>query len=106
MQFRLLTIVLVGTAAAGLVCADDEEKFAIPPRTVKMEFSHSTLGKVTKEITKQTGIPIALPGDKAAGEPCDGIFNGKPFWFALEFTASQTGNRIVLHDSGRKIALE
>jgi hypothetical protein len=102
----MLLAALIPALGSALLPADDEERFPIPPRTVKMEFAHSNLAKVSKEITRQTGIPIAIPEGKAAAEPCDGIFNGKPFWFALEFTASQTGNRIALHDSGRKIALE
>ena len=55
-------------------------------------------------------IPALASGAKSAraasGETCDGIFNGKPFWFALEMVASQTGNRIALGDNGRRIALE
>src|SRR5437660_12358783 len=97
-----LAIPLLLLLGSGLLPADDEEKFAIPPRTVKMEFAHSTLGKVAAELSKQTGIAITIPADKAAGEPCDGIFTGKPFWFALEFTAAQTGNRIMLGHAGRK----
>ncbi|HEY2908710.1 MAG TPA: hypothetical protein VGI99_00600, partial [Gemmataceae bacterium] len=95
---------LLGVAA--LVPADDDEKFALPPRTVTMEMAHSNLGKIAAALSKQSGIPIALPNAASAAEPCDAIFNDKPFWFALEFTASQTGNRIVLRDGGRKIALE
>jgi len=105
-MFRFLLSVALFVVVVQLPAQDDEEKFVISPRTVKMELAHSNLSKVTKEMTRQTGIAIRLPDGKAAEEPCDGIFNGKPFWFALEFTASQTGNRIVLHDSGRKIALE
>ncbi|HXD87709.1 MAG TPA: hypothetical protein VN641_14530 [Urbifossiella sp.] len=104
---RLLVLAAVLTfGTAALLPADDEEKFALPPRTVTMEMAHSNLGKIAAALSKQGGIPIALPDAASAAEPCDAIFNDKPFWFALEFTASQTGNRIVLRDGGRKIALE
>lgn len=101
-RFSAALLVLLG---ATFVPADEPERFPIPPRTVKLELTGSTLGKVTAAIAKQTGIPVAIP-EKAAAEPCEGLFNGKPFWFALEFVADNTGNRIVLHDAGRKIALE
>lgn len=91
---------------ATLVPADEpEEKYAIPPRLVTLDLSNSQLGKVAAAMSKQTGIPFAIP-EGAAKEPCDGVFTDKPFWFALEFVADQTGNRIALHDNGRKIALE
>lgn len=83
---------------------DDEEKFAIAPRTVKMDMPNSTLGKVAPAVAK-AGFPFTFPPD-AAGQTCDGIFNQKPFWFALEAIASQTGNRIALRENGRVIALE
>lgn len=53
----------------------------------------------------KAGFPFTFPAD-AAGQTCDGVFNDKPFWFALEMMASQTGNRIVIGEGGRKIALE
>jgi hypothetical protein len=107
MRLRLLPPILIIAIAANFVPADDpeDEKFAIPPRLVKLDMTNSKLGKVAPAVIKQTGIPFTFP-EKAAGETCDGVFNGKPFWFALEMMADQTGNRIVLHDSGRKIALE
>ena len=103
---RVALTVLLLTASVALPADDQEEKFAIPPRLVKLEMPSSTLAKVVAQLSRQSGIPISLSNDKATAEPCEGIFNGKPFWFALEFTASQTGNRIVLSESGRKIALE
>ena len=84
---------------------DDEEKFALPPRLVKLDMPNSTLGKVAPQLIQKAGLPFAFPA-AAAGETCDGIFNGKPFWFALEMVAGQTGNRIAIGDNGRKIALE
>lgn len=91
-------------AAPILLADDDEEKFAIPPRLVKTDLPNSTLGKVAPAVGK-AGFPFTFPAE-AAGQTCDGVFNDKPFWFALEMIASQTGNRIAIGDGGRKIALE
>jgi len=87
-----------------LAADDDEETFAIPPRTVTLEMPNSTLGKVAPAVGR-AGFPFTIPAE-AAGQTCDGLFNAKPYWFALEMIASQTGQRIVLGDRGRKIALE
>lgn len=83
---------------------DEDEKFAIAPRTVKLDMPNSTLGKVAPAVAR-AGIPFTFPPE-SAGQTCDGVFNEKPFWFALEAIASQTGNRIVLRQNGRGIALE
>jgi hypothetical protein len=104
-MFRSVTFTLLFGVSLAALAADDEEKFAIPPRAVKMEMTNSTLGKVAPELARKTGIPFGFPKD-SAGQTCDGVFNEKPFWFALEMIADQTGNRIVLGDRGRKIALE
>lgn len=96
-------LILMGFAAT-FMPAEEPPKFAIPPRLVKMEMPNSTLGKVMPAFSRQTGIPVEFPA-AAAGETCDAIFNEKPFWFALELMADQTGNRISLRDDGRKIVL-
>lgn len=102
---RLLAALALVAGATALVPADEPERFPVPPRLVKLEMTHSKLGKVADAVGKQTGLPFTFP-PTAADEPCDGLFNGKPYWEALEFLASQTGNRIALHDGGRKVALE
>jgi hypothetical protein len=104
---RILRFTLAALALGTLpALADDEdEKFAIPPRTVKLDMANSTLGKVGPAVARSAGIPFTFPAD-AAGQTADGIYNQKPFWFALEMLASQTGNRIVVSENGKKIALE
>lgn len=103
---RGLTAALLVLVGATLIPADEPEpKFAVPPRLVKLDLPNSKLGKVAPAVSKQTGIPVAFP-EKAKDETCDGVFNGKPFWFALEMIADQTGHRVALHDAGRKVALE
>ena len=100
-----IAISLLFTCTALLPADDDEEKFVLPPRLVKLDLPNSTLAKVAPALSAKTGIPFTFPKE-SAGETCDGVFTDKPFWFALEMVASQTGNRIVLGDNGRKIALE
>jgi hypothetical protein len=104
MDLRILGMLVLLTSPALLLQAAEPPKFAIPPRLVKMEMANSTLGKVMPAFSRQTGIPVEFPA-AAAGETCDAIFNEKPFWFALELMADQTGNRISLRDDGRKIVL-
>ena len=96
---------LAFAAAVGLAPADDPPKLPIAAKVVKMDLPHSKLKVVVAELTRQSGLAVTFP-EKAADEPCDGIFQGKPFWDALEQLADQTGNRIVLHDHGRELALE
>ncbi|MBX9581263.1 MAG: hypothetical protein K2X87_13220 [Gemmataceae bacterium] len=66
--------------------------------------TNSTLRDVVAALTKQTGLPVTYP-EAAASQPCDAVFNGKPFWEALELIADQTGQRIGLKGDGRDIAL-
>jgi hypothetical protein len=102
---RTTLFCLLVTAPALIALDDDDEiKYAIPPRTVKLDMPNSTLGKVAPALGK-AGYPFTYPAE-AAGQTCDGIFNAKPFWFAFEMVASQTGHRITIGDGGRKIALE
>ena len=98
-------LLLLPLATLSLLRADESPKLPIPATLVKMELPNSKLKEVLGSLSRKTGIPITFPENKA-GEPCDGVFNGKPFWEALEFVADQTGNRIVLQDHGRKLALE
>ena len=46
---------------------DDEEKFALPPRLVKLDLPNSTLGKVASQLSQKAGIPFTFPA-AAAGE--------------------------------------
>jgi hypothetical protein len=85
--------------------AAEPDSIPIPPRIVQLDMSHSTLGKVAPALSKAAEIPFTFP-ETSAAQPCEAPFaSGRPFWEALELVADQTGNRIVLHDGGRKIAL-
>ena len=99
---RRLALLLILAAAAAP--ADEPEAFAIAPRTVTLDLPNSKLDAVAAALTKKTGLPFTYP-PAAAKETCDGVFTGLPFWDALERVADQTGNRIALHDHGRKLAL-
>jgi hypothetical protein len=100
---KALAFALVVSGAA-LVPAADPVPFAIPPRVVDLNMPNSTLGKVAAAVSRQTSIPVSFP-PAAAGETCDGIYSGKPYWEVLEAMADQTGNRIALQDDGRRVAL-
>lgn len=106
MQIRFLRlIVVVAVAPMAVLAQPGTPPPAIPAKTVKLDDPNGTLGRIVEAITKQTGIPVTYPeGRKAEG--CDAIFNGTPFWDALEAVADRTGHRIALHEHGRKIALE
>jgi hypothetical protein len=101
---RTALFLLLATLPAAARDDDDDETFAIPPRLVTMDMPNSTLGKVAPALGR-AGTAFTFPAEDA-GQTCDGIFNKKPFWFALEAVASQTGHRITLGDGGRRIALE
>lgn len=100
MRIAALVLFLLGlTAAAG-----DPPKPGVPPRLVTLEQTDSTLKDVLAALTKQTGLPVAYP-EAAGRQPCDAVFNGKPFWYALELVADQTGQRIALSGDGGTVAL-
>lgn len=105
---RSVGMVLVVAGSIGLsaaTSADESEKPAIPPRIVKLDQPHAKLDEVIGLMNRRSGIPVTYP-PAAAKEECDVPFpNGAPFWVVLEAAADRTGNRIALHDSGRKVAL-
>lgn len=84
--------------------AADPPKPAVPPRLVTLEQTDSTLKDVLAALTKQTGLAVTFP-DAAGKQPCDAVFHGKPFWYALELVADQTGQRIAVSGDGGTIAL-
>lgn len=84
--------------------AADPPKPAVPPRLVSFEQTDSTLKDVLAALTKQTGLPVTYP-EAAGKQPCDAVFHGKPFWYALELIADQTGQRIAVSGDGGAISL-
>jgi hypothetical protein len=108
MQIRFLRLTVVTALAplAAVLAADPGKPSpAIAAKTVKLDDPNGNLGGILAAITKQTGIPVTYP-ESAKAEGCDAIFNGTPFWDALEAVADRTGHRIALHENGRKVALE
>src|SRR5262245_16311893 len=90
---------------SSLLPAAEPQASPIRPRTVTLNQPGGTLGQVATELSKKTGIPVSV--DPALGPAkCPAQFKDAPFWTALEGIAKQTDTRIVLHDAGRKIALE
>ena len=85
--------------------AGEPQILPIPPRIVKLEMMNSRFSKVAPALSRSAGIPFTFP-ESSGAQNCEAPFAaGKPFWEALELVADQTGNRIVLNDAGRKIAL-
>jgi hypothetical protein len=105
-RFLRLSAVIALTSLTAVLAAEPGKPLpVIPAKTVKLDDPNGNLGRIVTAITKQTGIPVTYP-ESAKAEDCDGIFNGTPFWEALEAVADRTGHRIALHENGRKIALE
>lgn len=102
-MFRLLLpVVLLATITA---FAAQPSTATIPPTAISLELPNATLQEVVKSLSQKSGVPIAAPAG-AAGTRCPVAFAGVPFWDALEQVARKTGNRVVLHDRGAKVALE
>lgn len=104
---RTITLLGLGTLAPALALtavAADPPRPAVPPRAVTLELTNSTLKDVAAALAKQTGLPVTYP-EAAGNQPCDAVFNGKPFWEALELIADQTGQRIELKADGAAISL-
>jgi hypothetical protein len=75
------------------------------PTTITCQKADATLGDVTSELSKLSGIPISATGLDLQ-KKCPANFVKMPFWVALETTAKQTGTKIVLQEKGTKVALE
>jgi hypothetical protein len=103
MRTRLLLLPL---ATISLLRADEPQKLPIAPTIVKVNEPDGKLAQVMKQINLRSGMPVTFP-ESAAKEDCPVTYaSGAPFWEVLESVADRTGQRIVLHDHGRKIALE
>jgi hypothetical protein len=89
---------------AGFVAADTPP-LPIPPRAIRMDRPNGMLGEVVAGLVKQTGFAISYPPG-AKDETIDALFQGTPFWDALEAVADRTGHRIALSENGRRIALD
>ena len=88
---RTLAFLLILAVAAALPAADP-----VPPRTISLKKADAS----PADIGERAGIPVVGAGTFKIG------VDRMPFWDALEMAASATGQRIVLRDSGRRIALE
>lgn len=101
---RLLSavVVLAGFFALTGVAQPDAP---LPPTIVKFKTANATLGEVAAEISKASGVPIAVDAAVLKAR-CPVAVDGLPFWEALERVAAQTRAKLVLAEQGRKIALE
>ena len=96
--FFLAIIVAVAAASAP---AQDPEKVPFPAWRVTSE--KGTVGAAAAELTKQTGVPIAVPAE-AAGRACPGQ-KDVAFWDALDRLAAAADLRVSLRDAGRAVEL-
>lgn len=90
--------------AATATAADPPAALPIPAKTVKLDRPGVKLKDALAAVGKQAGLPVGFPA--AAGEQnCDAVFNGVPFWDALELLADQTGTRVSTAGEGRRVEL-
>jgi hypothetical protein len=84
-----------------------EQSSAPNPTSTSITYrkSDATLGDVAATLTKASGIPI-ITAPQQSQKRCPTDYVNIPFWEALERTAKQTGNKIVLHEKGTRIGLE
>ncbi|HYH66016.1 MAG TPA: hypothetical protein VD866_15065 [Urbifossiella sp.] len=94
-------LAVLATAAAASAPAQQPGKLPFPAWRVSAD--KGTVGSAAAELTRQTGVPIAVPAD-AAGRTCAGVKEA-PFWDALDRLAASADLRVSLRDAGRAVEL-
>ncbi len=84
--------------------AAEPPKTGSPATAITWNKTNSVVGEVADSLTKQSGIPIAVP-PALLKTKCDLRFDKTPFWEALDALADKTQTRIALTDGGRKVEL-
>jgi hypothetical protein len=94
-------------AACGFAATPREAASGDPikARTITFSKSNAVLGEAALELSKQSGIPIAVD-PKVLKAACPVNYDKVPFWSALDDLAAKTNTRIVLRDSGKSVSLE
>lgn len=102
---RVLPIIplTLGTLAA-LATAEPPKTAAPAPTPVTFAKAGAVLGEVGAELSKQSGVPIAVPPQLLKAK-CGAAFDKAPFWEALQKSADAADARIALTDGGRKVEL-
>jgi hypothetical protein len=98
---RTAALVLLAAAAAAAPPGRDPAKIPLAARVVSVPAG--TLGAAAAGLTKQAGVPVAVPAGyagKAAAAQRD-----VPFWDALDRLAAAAGLRVALTDEGRAVEL-
>lgn len=102
MGSRVIAVIFV---VCGVAACDAASGDSIAPRTITFSKSNAVLGEATAELTRQSGIPIAVDPAFLKAK-CAASFDKRSFWNALEDLTAKTGTRIVHRDGGRSVFLE
>jgi len=94
-------LAILAAVAAASAPAQEPGKRPFPAWRVSAD--KGTVGSAAAELTRQTGVPIAVPAD-AAGRACVGV-KESPFWDALDRLAASADLRVSLRDAGRAVEL-
>lgn len=101
--FILASFVALGGTIAAI--ALQPPAAGLQPTRVTLQQPKGTLGEVAVELSRASGMPIAVP-PASAKTNCPVNFTQTPIWVALEQVARETGMKIVLHERGKRLALE
>ncbi|AWM37283.1 hypothetical protein C1280_09760 [Gemmata obscuriglobus] len=87
------------------LAAAEPSKPPVPaPTAVTFAKAGAPLGEVVAELSKQSGVPIAVP-PLLVNAKCGAAFDKAPFWSALQQSADTSGARIVVRESGARVEL-
>ncbi|MFO0796884.1 MAG: hypothetical protein U0804_05365 [Gemmataceae bacterium] len=75
----------------------------VPLPAWRVSSDGATIGAAVAELTRQTGVPIAVAPD-VAEKRCPGM-KAAPFWDALDRLAAAADLRVSLRDAGRAVEL-
>ncbi|MDY3562498.1 hypothetical protein R5W23_003964 [Gemmata sp. JC673] len=103
---RLLPIIpLTLGALVTLARAEPSPRSAPVPTAVTFARAGASLGEVGGELSKQSGVPIAV-APALLKIKCGATFDKAPFWSALQQSADTSGARIVVREGGARVELQ
>lgn len=90
----LLGILLLSSAAGGLLMASEVEPSRPVDRLVRIPAGAQAPSAVARQFAEQLGVSIDVSA--VPDEPIDGLSGASPFWVALERLAERTGTHIAI----------
>lgn len=103
---RLLSIIPLTLGTIAALAAVEPVKSPHPaPVAITFTKPNAVLGEVAPELSKQSGVPIAL-APRLLKAPCGGTFDKAPFWSALQKCADDAGARVVVREGGTRVELQ